>query len=303
MARSRTLKPDFFDDLTLADCDLAAAFFYAGIWCFTDGQGLIEADARVHKKNIFPYREEIKLSDIEKWIDQLVSERRLFRVEHEGRELLFCPTLKKHSRVYDDEPKKFNVPDDLLLSSKQSADILRSSADILRSSAEKVRRKPADDVKAEAAAEEEAEAQIFDFEKIYRAFPKRHGTRKGEGLRALKVQAKHWRPEDYDSCLLAAQNYCKRCELAKTDPEFIMLFKTWAGSIEDPKWREWIDWKPTPSSSVKPPINRFGRQEPAPIRYGEFDESQASKHLDSNLNVKSLINRAFGYNPGESEGA
>lgn len=80
--------------------------------------------------------------------------------------------------------------------------------------------------------------EVFDFEKIFLEYPKRPGTRKADGINSLSRQIKN--QEHFDLCVAAAASYRKHCEQKKTEPEFIMQFKTWCGSVEKPTWREWI---------------------------------------------------------------
>lgn len=79
-------------------------------------------------------------------------------------------------------------------------------------------------------------------EEIFREYPKRPGTGKGPGLKSLSRQLKT--PQDISDCKKAATNYRAYCEFHRTEPQFIKTFVVWCGSIENPRWREWIDWAP-----------------------------------------------------------
>lgn len=82
------------------------------------------------------------------------------------------------------------------------------------------------------------ECNSFDLEKIYEEYPKRPGSGKKEGIKALALQFKS--DQDRADCFGAATNYRKHCEINKIEPQFIKQFRTWCGSVENPRWRDWI---------------------------------------------------------------
>lgn len=94
-------------------------------------------------------------------------------------------------------------------------------------------------IKEGSANSEEAPPDL-DFEIVANEYPKRPGTGKGEGIKALTHQLHT--PDDLELCRKAAANYRRYCELNHTDPKFIKQFKTWCGSVENPRWREWAEW-------------------------------------------------------------
>jgi hypothetical protein len=77
-------------------------------------------------------------------------------------------------------------------------------------------------------------------EAIYRAYPKRLGNQnKGDGLKALSRQLIS--DQDFADCLTASNNTRTHFENKKQiGTEFVPQFKTWCGSAENPRWREWI---------------------------------------------------------------
>ena len=55
MARTRSLKPDFFKDEDLATLPFEARLFFEGLWCFADREGRLEDRPKYLKVEIFPY--------------------------------------------------------------------------------------------------------------------------------------------------------------------------------------------------------------------------------------------------------
>ena len=55
MARSRTLKPSFFSNETLAKCDPLARILFCGLWTVADREGRLEERLDKRKIELLPY--------------------------------------------------------------------------------------------------------------------------------------------------------------------------------------------------------------------------------------------------------
>lgn len=55
MARSRNIKPAFFTNDELADCDPLARLLFIGLWCLADSEGRLTGKLRRIKAQILPY--------------------------------------------------------------------------------------------------------------------------------------------------------------------------------------------------------------------------------------------------------
>lgn len=75
MARTRNIKPSFYDNDLLAECDPLARIAFSGLWCWADREGRMEYRPRRLKANILPYDD----CDFENLIRQL-AERGFVRV-------------------------------------------------------------------------------------------------------------------------------------------------------------------------------------------------------------------------------
>lgn len=110
MARTRSLKPDFFKDLLLAELPLSVRYLYAGMWCQMDKGGVCEADPRLLKIEIFPFDETITAGTVESWCEMLQAKGRLQKCSFEGKQYFRCPTFERHQRFHRDEKEKFLIP-------------------------------------------------------------------------------------------------------------------------------------------------------------------------------------------------
>lgn len=70
MARIRTIKPQFWDDLKIGRLSRDARLLYIGLWNFADDLGVVIADPVWLKSKIFPY-DKIQLQQFEGWLKML----------------------------------------------------------------------------------------------------------------------------------------------------------------------------------------------------------------------------------------
>lgn len=84
MARIRTIKPDFWEDEDIGKLPIPCRLFFIGCWNFADDYGVIKANATLLKSQIFPYDENLRVSEIKKWIGALVDARMLIPIILDG---------------------------------------------------------------------------------------------------------------------------------------------------------------------------------------------------------------------------
>ena len=272
MARKRQIKPEFFDDLTLADIDIQARFLYVGMWCFMDGQALIDADPRFIRSKVFPHDEKLKASTVKGWLDQLVKAKRLYLFHWQGRNLYFAPKMPVHQRIFADELRRYNVPPEFLSSLIDDA---KNNSEP-RGKAREESGSVTSDVEEEGISfgKESLREKPFvpDLEGIYLLYPKRENTGKGKGLDLLRSQIKT--PDDESKCKKAAKNYAlyinQRRNRPDWDDSYIKQFKTWANSKE---WPEWVEFNPNSA----PPPRQSGAAPVGlkPISYGTTETTKA----------------------------
>lgn len=116
MARIRTIKPEFWDDEKLADLPYGCRLLFIGIWNFADDAGVIRANEKFIKSKIFPYDENLRNSEVKKWVDCLVESHMLIPVSHNGESYLIVRTFLDHQRI-DARYKKHVIPESLVTQS------------------------------------------------------------------------------------------------------------------------------------------------------------------------------------------
>jgi hypothetical protein len=113
MPRTRYIKPEFFEDKTLAKVPHSARLLYIGLWCWTDRAGVFEYDVDLIKLHIFPF-DDTKASDIEQWLQCLINQNRIKKLEHEGKSYGFIPKFFNHQWFHGGEKAKYGIPLDKL---------------------------------------------------------------------------------------------------------------------------------------------------------------------------------------------
>ena len=99
MARARNLKPSFFANDILAECDPMARLLFAGLWTIADRDGRLEYRPRKIKGLLFPYDN----CDIEPLVEQLAARGFVVVYRAGGMNVLAIPTFREHQRCHPDE--------------------------------------------------------------------------------------------------------------------------------------------------------------------------------------------------------
>lgn len=109
MARTRSLKPSFFSNDLLAECEPMARLLFAGLWTLADRDGRLEYRPKRIKGALFPYDN----CDVEQLVQQLAS-RGFVQVYTAGTiRVLSIPTFGEHQRCHPDERSEgFPAPTD-----------------------------------------------------------------------------------------------------------------------------------------------------------------------------------------------
>lgn len=253
MARKRYIKPEFFKDIDMADLTIEARYVYAGMWPWMDRQGVIEADARVHRANIFPHDEKVTVQKVQGWLNELIRHGFVIRFSWQGKDLLLCPTFSLHQRLFPDEQARFNVSDELLKTLVANAGVPAQSSD---STVMEQTQSLHGTVQAEVEVEEKErvkvevreEAQNFDFESLYKAYPRHEG--KGPGLKRIAKQI-GGDTQRFEAFSKAVRHYAALCDRRQTPTDKIKMFSSFVGNDRD-KVYPWLDYIERPKELDRP---------------------------------------------------
>lgn len=119
MARIRTIKPSFWEDEKIAKLPRACRLFYIGMWNQADDMGVIRGNPALLKSAIFPYDEDLRVSEVQKWIDALVNARMLIPITYKSESYYIIRTFRSHQK-FDARYPNFIIPKEI--SSKETDD-------------------------------------------------------------------------------------------------------------------------------------------------------------------------------------
>ena len=120
MARIRSCKPEFYDNESLADLSLEVRYLYRAMWHWLDMVGLGPRGAKYWKAKVFPYDEKITTENVECFLQHLITQKRLFIIDHDGKQLLYCPDMPAHQHFHKSEQPKYSIPQSVLYSTVEA---------------------------------------------------------------------------------------------------------------------------------------------------------------------------------------
>lgn len=113
MARIRSIKPEFWDDEHIASLPMECRLFYIGCWTFADDQGVFNANPSFLKSRIFPYDDDLKVSDVKAWLKKLEDMKMIIPFTHKRDSYYVVRTFADH-QVVDKRYFKRVVPEEVV---------------------------------------------------------------------------------------------------------------------------------------------------------------------------------------------
>ncbi|MBO4273113.1 hypothetical protein [Microbispora triticiradicis] len=110
MARIRSIKPEFFTSLTIANLDLPSRLTFIGLWTHCDDEGRCIDDARLIKAAIWPL-DDRTAADVEEDLGALSESSLITRYEVAGRRYLAVCGWAEHQRINRATKSKYPSPD------------------------------------------------------------------------------------------------------------------------------------------------------------------------------------------------
>jgi hypothetical protein len=113
MARIRTIKPDFFTSLTVADLPLSARLTFIGLWCYVDDNGVGVDEARLIRASVWPLDESPDI--LQRTRDDLRSLQEALLVTRytvSGRPFLAIRSWSEHQKISHPGKPRFPGPDE-----------------------------------------------------------------------------------------------------------------------------------------------------------------------------------------------
>lgn len=97
--RARNIKPGFFMNEDLAECDLAARLLFIGLWCLADREGRLEDRPKKIKAFVFPYEN----FNVDELLNQLQEHNFILRYQVNGSKYIQVINFTKHQNPHPKE--------------------------------------------------------------------------------------------------------------------------------------------------------------------------------------------------------
>lgn len=113
MARIRTIKPKFWDDIKIGRISRDARLLYIGLWSFADDIGVVIGDSIWLKSKVFPY-DQIQVQQFEKWMNELVINGFICLLSYNEERFIYLPNFTRHQVVNKPNYEDLNIPKQLI---------------------------------------------------------------------------------------------------------------------------------------------------------------------------------------------
>ncbi len=223
MSRLRTIKPGFFLNDLLSECQPLARLLFAGLWTIADREGRLEDRPKRIGAECLPYDD----CDIEALLDELAAPGFIVRYEVDGQPYIAVPAWKKHQCPHKTEAPSRIPPPEHSASTVQAQDKPVPYLDLGSClwGLEKEHMLTAD------AASVRHEDSNSSFAAFWSTYPRKLG------MTAAKKRWKQLSVADRAAATLAAQHYADYVRQGATDLQFVPHPATFIG----PK-RIFEDW-------------------------------------------------------------
>lgn len=112
MARIRTIKPSFWKDQKLARLKRDIRLMFIGLWNLADDEGIVHADASLIKSELFPFEEDLRVTTVQEWIDQLTKARIIIPFVYNDESYYYIRTFTTHQSI--NRPQDSKIPKEFI---------------------------------------------------------------------------------------------------------------------------------------------------------------------------------------------
>lgn len=251
MARIRSLKPQFFTSLTMAELGVHTRLTFAGLWTHSDDEGRCLNEPRLIKAAIWPLDDEVTAADVERYVSEL-AKRDLVQLYRNGdRHYLQVTNWHEHQSINKARHSDLPGPDD----DGSVPDERNPPVALPEPSRQEGNKEQGVRSKEQLSVGEDADGGIVpDFEDFWQAYPRHHENGQIAGGGAKKPALARWnrlRPDEKRACMVAVAHYRADCE-RRGSP-----VKHPEGWLNERRWENWQQpaRPPTPMARGKPPVS------------------------------------------------
>jgi hypothetical protein len=160
MARKRMIDPSFWLDEKLGECTIPERYLFMGLVSNADDEGYGRANPKLLKSSIFPYDDDLRVSDLEKWLSKLGGLNLVVLYTVSEQAYYYLPNFLKYQSINKPTESIYPKPDKSLLDNYRIATVSLPPNRIEQKRREKKR----------------IEKNIADFfETVWKLYPRKEG--------------------------------------------------------------------------------------------------------------------------------
>lgn len=250
MSRARNLKPGFFTNGDLLECQPLARLLFAGLWCEADRRGILEDRPKSLKVKILPGDN----CDIDVLLGELTDRGFIQRYEVDGIRCIFIPNFDKHQNPHvKEQPNDLPAPGEHGTSTVQtpgpsSVNPAESLLPITDSLSLDSRTPPTPSDEGERAPVRRR-SDLSGFDEWYAIFPRHKARADAERAWAKLSEAERLR------ALIAIREQVTWPIFAEAPPDKIPFPATW---LRDRRWGDEPDKLPIAVNGQSSPVRSGG---------------------------------------------
>lgn len=249
MARARNIKPGFFTNDVLAECEPLARLLFAGLWLHCDREGRMEDRPKKIKAEILPY----DTCDADELLNQLQGHGFIVRYMAGDRRYIQVVNFGKHQNPHIKEgASEIPAPNEHSTSTVQVSEVpapagLNPSSPILNpESGIPHPETPAPAAPQPRRAKTRATDWAEDFDAAWAAYPRKPGMSRSNAEKAFAARIAEGAKRE--AMLAGVHAYAGYVAAMGTEPQFIKAPETFFGPGKH--WES--DWTPPPRASPAP---------------------------------------------------
>ena len=112
MARSRMIKPEFWDDEKLAKASRDARLIFIGLWNHSDDYGVVKGNVVWLKNHILPYEDSLSIQKFSGWLTELEKGGWIIKFDADGESFYFIRNFLRHQSINRPSKQRNPIPPD-----------------------------------------------------------------------------------------------------------------------------------------------------------------------------------------------
>lgn len=116
MARSRMIRPEFWDDEKLATIPIEARLVFIGLWNHSDDYGVVKGNVIWLRNHVLPYEDSLSPHVFQSWLDDIEKIGCILSFSHNGEKYYYIKNFNVYQKVNRPSKQRYPKPPHNILS-------------------------------------------------------------------------------------------------------------------------------------------------------------------------------------------